>query len=264
MDTIFILKLLLSFLIGGSWVILSTVFADKFGSKIGGLITGLPSTVIFSLLFLAWTQSPHFAVQATTVSPISFGIGTLFVLSYIILVKKNIWTALIVSFLIWFILAIALVLINFNNYSLSLISYLISFIIFFISVEYILKIKSIKGKKIIFTSKNIFLRGFLSGFIIAIAVIMGKIGGPIFGGIFSGFPAVFTSTMLITYFSQGADFSIATMKSSALSIVSGVIYSIVVRFTYIPLGILYGTILAIAISLLNGVLVYKLIVVRLK
>lgn len=69
MNTLFLIKLALSFLIGGLWIIVATIVADKLGSKIGGLIGGLPSTIMFGLFFIGWTQGPAVAVQATTIAP---------------------------------------------------------------------------------------------------------------------------------------------------------------------------------------------------
>jgi hypothetical protein len=95
-------------------------------------------------------------------------------------------------------------------------------------------------------------------------VLLSKIGGPLLGGMFTMFPAMFASTILITYFSQGVEFSLATMKSAMLGAVSVVIYSLVVRFTYLPFGIFLGTLTAVAISFSGGYLVYKLVLTRLK
>lgn len=264
MDAVFLTKLFLAFAIGGIWVILSTVIADRYGSKIGGLLSGLPSTVAFSLLFLAWTQTSTFAIQATTVTPIAIGIENLFVLTYIFLVYRGVFVALVSSFFVWFLLAFGLVYIHFDNYPFSLLAYILSLGIFYIIVENILKIVSVKGKNIVFSPKTILLRGLLSGSIIAFSVLMGKVGGPMLGGIFAGFPAIFTSTMLVTYFSRGASFSAATMKSSVLSFISGVVYSVVVRYTYVPLGIVFGTIVAIGVSVSCGILMYRIIIARLR
>ncbi len=46
MDNIFILKLVLSFIVGSLWITMGTVLAEKYGTKIGGLIAGLPSTIL--------------------------------------------------------------------------------------------------------------------------------------------------------------------------------------------------------------------------
>ena len=50
MDYSFWLKFGLSFLVGGISVTLSRVAAERFAGKVGGLIGGLPSTTVVTLL----------------------------------------------------------------------------------------------------------------------------------------------------------------------------------------------------------------------
>jgi hypothetical protein len=54
-DASFWLKLILSFIVGSLWVTLTTLSAERFGSKVGGLIGVLPSTVVIALLFIGFT-----------------------------------------------------------------------------------------------------------------------------------------------------------------------------------------------------------------
>ncbi len=262
MDPIFIYKLTLSFLIGGSWVVIATVLADKFGSKIGGLISGLPSTVMFGLFFLAWTQNTEVAVKATTIIPIVGGINCLFLVSYMYLVKKSLSKALLSSLFLWSIFSYFLVRINFNNYVISLGGYVLLLVTSFYLAEKVLKIPSVKGRKIRYTPSLVIIRSLIGGVIVALAVYLGKIGGPILGGMFSMFPAMFISTMLITYFSHGALFSAGTMKSSMVSGISIVIYSLITRFVYLPLGLTYGTLISIIGAFLSGLVIYKLVITK--
>ena len=265
MDNVFLLKLLVSFVIGGVWVIAATVLADKFGSKVGGLVAGLPSTVMFGLFFLAWTQNNHAAVQATTIIPIIGGINCLFLVSYIFLIKtKKIWTSLLASLSLWGLLSFGLILLKFDNYFFSIVGYILSLILSYYLLEYVLRVQSLSGKKQKYTRSIILMRGLISGFIIAFSVYIGKVGGPILGGMFSMFPAMFISTILITYFSQGPLFSAATMKSSMLSGISIVIYSVLVRYTYTSMGILWGTLVSLVGSFLSGFVMYKFVVTKLK
>ena len=85
MIDIFILKLILSFIVGSIWITLATIIAEKFGTKLGGVIAGLPSTVVIALFFIGWTQTPLIASQSTSMVPIVMGIGALFVMIYMIL-----------------------------------------------------------------------------------------------------------------------------------------------------------------------------------
>ena len=118
-------------------------------------------------------------------------------------------------------------------------------------------ITSSKGKVIIYSPWIILIRGFISGFIIALSVIIAKIGGPILGGLFATFPAMFTSTFLITYFAHGASFSAAVAKSSLFALVSIAIFVLVARYAFVPFGIVWGSLIALAVSYLYAYLLYQ-------
>lgn len=264
MDITFLFKLLLSFIIGGAWVILATITADKYGPKVGGLISGLPSTGLFSLLFLGLTQGPQFATNAAFIVPAVVGIETLFIVIYIYLVKKSFWLALVSAFLVWFVLVFGLLVIKINNFSLSFALGILCLFLSYLTIEHILKTPTVKGKKINYTPKTILIRGLISGSVVAFSVFLGRVGGPMLGGMMSGFPATFLSTMIITYFTHGPEFSAATMKSANISVTSLIIHSITVRYTYIPLGIWLGTFVSILVSFTSGFLIYRFIILKLK
>ena len=262
MNNIFILKLVLSFLIGGAWVTVATHLADKHGTKIGGVVTGLPSTALIALFFIGWTQTPVVAVDATTIIPGIGAVNALFLVVYILLVRTNFFLALGSSFLVWSALSLFLVHMNFNNFLHSIIIYVfVAFLSFFL-IEKGIKIKSEPGSKLKSTLQTLFFRGLFSGAIIVLAVFIGKIGGPLLGGMFAMFPAMFTGTLLITYFSHGSLFSSAMMKVALLSASSVVLYAILVRYTYIPLGLLLGTLVSILVSFFYAFIIHAGLVKR--
>ncbi len=252
----------MSFLMGGMWVTVATHLADKYGSKIGGIITGLPSTALLSLFFIGWTQSPSISVEATTIIPIIGAVNALFLLVYISLVQKNFWLALGSSFLVWSGFSLTLVLLNFNDFLLSIIIYFVVVILSFFLIEKVLQVKSKRPGPVKNTLKTMIFRGLFSGTIVLIAVLVGKIGGPLFGGMFAMFPAMFTGTLLITYLSHGSPFSSAMMKVALLSASSVVLYAVLVRTTYIPLGLLWGTLLSILVSFSYAFILHAVLVKR--
>lgn len=248
MTDIFILKLALSFLMGGVWVTVATFLADRYGTKIGGVITGLPSTALLSLFFIGWTQSPSVSVAATTIIPAIGSVNAFFLVVYISLVRKNFWLALGTAFLVWSGLSLALVRVNFNDFFLSIFIYGVVVLLSFLLIEKGIKVKSEQGNKLRSTLRILIFRGLFSGAIIVLAVLMGKIGGPLLGGMFAMFPAMFTGTLLITYFTHGSLFSSAMMKVALLSATSVVLYAVSVRYTYLPLGLLLGTLVSVLVS----------------
>lgn len=257
MDSIFILKIVLSFIVGSLWITIGTVLAEKYGTKIGGLIAGLPSTILISLFFIAWTQSTRVAVDATTIVPIIGGINCLFIVTYIYLLRINFWVALGGALLVWSLFSFALVAIGFNSFIVSLISYVCLVAITHSMVERGLKIRSVAGRPMRYTPAIMIFRAVLSGLVIVFAVLITKIGGPIIGGMFVMFPAMFVGMIFMTYFSQGASFSAAVMKSSILGAISVVIYGIMVRFTYVPLGFIGGTTVSIIISFASSYVIHE-------
>src|SRR3990170_3753635 len=79
----FLLKLVLSFVVGGSWIAAVTVLAERHGTKVGGLIGGIPSTVIVTYFFIGWTQGPDQVLQATTIFPLAFSVNYVFFIVYV-------------------------------------------------------------------------------------------------------------------------------------------------------------------------------------
>jgi hypothetical protein len=244
----FILKLGLSFIAGSLWITMGTVLAERYGTKIGGLVAGLPSTILVSLFFIAWTQSLETAVAATTVVPVVGGINCLFIIAYIYLIRVNFWLAFAGALAVWFLLSLVLVIIQFDSFPFSLTAYVCMLLFSYWVAETRLKIKSESGKKMRYTLPIILFRGIFSGLVIALAVAMTKIGGPLIGGTFAMFPAMFIGTLFITHFAHGASFSAAVMKASILGAISVVVYGTSVRYTYIPLGLLPGTLVSLALS----------------
>ena len=263
MTDIFLFKLVLSFFVGGVWVAAATLIAEKLGTKIGGIIIGLPSTLLVSLFFIGWTQSPFAAVEATTIVPAIGAVNALFLVAYIALVRANFWLALAGAVLLWVGCSFSLVLLKFRNFPLSLVIYVVVVIISYLIIEKRIRVRSESARKTIHTFGTLLFRVLLSGVIIASAVFIGKMGGPLLGGMFAMFPAMFLGALLITYFSYGPMFSSAVMKTALLSAASVVFYGVLVRYTYIPFGLCLGTIASVLISFGTGWAIYKFVIVRL-
>ena len=262
MDILFFTKLAISFLVGGIWVTITTILAERYGSKIGGWIGGLPSTSLLALFFIGLTQSPAIASEATTVIPAAMGGFVLFILIYIWLVKsKKLFFSLATALVGWFLVLVLIIYFDLENYVLSLLIFLVLFLTSFLIIEKVFKIKSAPMIKVKHTTGQIIGRALFGGFIIGFAVLMAKISGPVFGGIFAAFPAMFISVMIITYHDHGAEFSRAMAKPFMISAsINVLIYTIAARYAYQYIDNLYlGTLLAILISLIGVYFTYMFI-----
>lgn len=236
---------------------MGTILAERYGTKIGGLVAGLPSTILVSLFFIAWTQSLETAAAATTVVPIVGGINCLFIIVYIYLIRINFWLAFAVALSVWFFSSLILVIIGFSSFPFSVFAYICMLAFSYWIAEHKLAVRSETGKRMQYTLPIILFRGVFSGLVIVLAVVMTKIGGPLIGGTFTMFPAMFIGTLFITYFTHGASFSAAVMKSSILGAISVVVYGASVRYTYVPLGLAAGTFVSLLISFCCSFLIHQ-------
>ena len=264
MDALFWYKLGLSFVVGGSWVAVTTCFAERYGSRIGGLIGGLPSTAVVSLFFIGFTQTPHVASEATTIIPVAQGVNGLFIIIFILLIRWGLSSALSGGLVIWFVMATVIVLLDIHHFWKSIAGWLFLLFGCYAFVEKGLKISS-RGKITLqLTSSQVIYRALFGGSVIVFAVFIGKLGGPVYGGIFATFPAMFLSTLFITHRTGGADFSKATAKSLMISgLINVPLYAVAVRTCYPLMGLALGTATALIFSFGTGYLSYFFIKVKL-
>lgn len=259
MADIFYLKLFLSFIIGAVAIVSATIIAEKSGPKIGALIVGFPINLVLGLFFIAWSQDLSSAVEATSIVPVIAGLNAIFLGIFSYFSRFSLKNSLLFSFLIWGIVSFTLIATKFNNLYAGFIIYFVLSLISYLFFKKVLKIKSTKGKAIKYSPTIIIFRALLSGSIIATAVYLGKAGGPILGGMGAMFPAAFTSTLVISYLSQGWKFTSAIAKNLILSQISIVMYSVAVRLFYQPLGLLFGTLSSILASLVVSYLIHQFV-----
>jgi len=264
MDASFWLKLILGFFVGSLWVTLTTLSAERFGSKVGGLIGGLPSTVVIALLFIGITQSPEVAAQATTIMPLAQGLNGLFVLIFMHFIPRGLRVGLLSALLLWFFQSTLLYLADIQYFWVSLLGWLILLVICYLLVEKRMKVPSQGKLAISYHPSQLIWRAFFGGGVIALAVFMGKVGGPLLGGIFGSFPAMFLSTLVITYKTSGAGFSRSVGKSLLISgLINVPLYEIMVRLLYPTVGLGLGTLVALLFSIGTGYLTFLFMKTRL-
>lgn len=250
MDLLFINRVLLSFFIAGGWIAVATLLAERLGSKLGGLITNLPSNILISLIFIALTQGTHFVKEAVPGIPIGMLIDTLFLLTFILLLKYSLWLSTVGSLLSWFILAVIAVKVNYSQLYHNIILYLLVTAVSFLFLEKIIKISSLPQSTKKYSGGQILMRAFFAGGVVAAVVILSKFFDPFVVGIFSAFPAVLLSTMVILAVNQSREFARATGKVLILSSTNIVAYGLGVYWSYPRHGIILGTFISFSLAVL--------------
>lgn len=260
LDQTFLIKLALSFLVGSIWVTSITVIAERFGSKIGGFIGGLPSTIVIALLFIGLSQSTQDASRAAMMIPLVMGVNGIFIMIYLTRVRKGLISALATALFFWFIANGFIVWVGFESLLFSTLGWLVLLGFSYYITEHVMQIASRGGIRVPYTLKQIMARGVVSGFIISLAVFVSRVAGPVIGGIFSTFPVIFMSTLFITYRTGGSEFSRAVAKTLMLSGMINVgVYAITAHFSYQHFDLFWGTLFTILVSVMAAFGSYHII-----
>jgi hypothetical protein len=246
---LFYLKLLLAFVIGSLTITLATVAAERLGSKIGGLIGGLPIMIAITLFFIGLAESPQIAAEATDVIPLVVAFNGVFLLVFALLSERGALIAIACGFICWVGLSSIVVLFSIRSFTLSLVANLLISVFCYVIMETRLGLKSSRRIELQYTSRQILSRGLFAGTMVAFAVFMNRLGGPLWGGVFAPFPTVFLATITILAVSKGPQFARMITKPLLVSgMINIVIYAIAVRFSYPAFGLALGTVVSLAIS----------------
>ena len=248
---------ILPFLLSAIVVIIIMYIAEKHGTKIGGILGTLPTTIVVALLFISLNRGVEFASKSAAIIPAELGINILFLLTFSILIHRSVLLAFAASITIWGILSSILLYVELENIYISLGIYIISLLITIILLEGIKKIPSTGNVVVKYTPKKIALRGILAGAVISTAVLLSNIGAAICG-IFTVFPVILLSTMLISVHEHGPDFAAGMAKSMTIGITSILCYVVATHFLYPIYGIVSGSLVAYSISFVFTMIIFRL------
>jgi len=252
-----LIEIVLPFILSALVVVVVTVIAEKYGTKTGGILGTLPTTIIIAFAFIALKQDVDFASNAVAVVPAEMGVNLVFLCVFAILAFRSTILALTGSFIVWIGLTLVLYFWNLQNIYISLIIFTVAMVSTFLILEKKYKIESIGKKAVHYTPSKIILRGVLTGVIISIAVMLSNFG-EVLSGIFTVFPAILTSTMLITIHEHGPKFSAGMAKSMILGCWSVMSYAAIIHFSYPAYGILWGSVIAYVAAVIVTIVILKL------
>jgi hypothetical protein len=234
----FVVRLLVSFVVGGVWITLTSVAAETFGSRIGGFLGGLPSTIVVALTAIGWTQGAERAYHATTALPLAFGVNCVFLLVYAALVHRGMALGLGGALGAWGALQAILVWRGVSHYGLALLGWAVMLVGAYVLMVRVLRVRPHERVAVRRGRWDIPARAVLSGGIIVLAVALSNVGGPVLGAVMAAFPAVYVSTLAITARSVSVAFSRSLVVPLMVSaVVNCVVFGTAYRYTVLDVGL---------------------------
>lgn len=247
-----------SFAVGGAFIAGCSLAAERFGTEVGGIIAGLPSTIAITLLFVALTDSPGQAVEETTFTPAALGLNCLFFAAYALGAARGRVAALAAALVTWLVLAVGAVLLVPRRLPAAVALLAIGLALALWLLRLTVPPGEGEGTPVGPGLPQVLARALFGGVVIALGVWLSRTGGAVVGGVAAVFPAAGVSTLAIVSWSRGPRFSVGLLQpmmvSGALSIM---VYAMVVRYAYPSLGVGAGTVAALIASGGSAYVLYR-------
>lgn len=256
-EKVFLLKLVLSFLVAGGYLVSIVAISERVSPKVGGIIAGVPSTILIGTAFITWTEGAHVAHDSLLLIPAMVVVSQIFVLVYLYFCEISRLLAISMAGLVWLAFAWPV------RYWLAGISFWTSF---GISIAgslafgwYFKRFKDGHKAEMLAGFKVQLVRFMAAGTVVALAVLFARVLDPFWAGTITAFPALFATSLYFLNESHGAKFTKAFAKQLPISIIGTTLFvvSLYVSLNRIP------TLLAFLVSI--GVsLLYATVLLRVK
>ena len=250
MITTRILQIALSFVVAGLWISSATLVGERLGSRLAGLVTNLPSTIVVAMLFVALTRGPAYAAVAAASVGIGMGLCILFLVAFILAVPHGLGFALGAAFGTWLLAAWLANLMPPPSLARGVLLFLLVNVLAMLALEYLLAIPSAPQRERPFSYLVLVCRALFAGGVVAGAVTAAQLAPPFLAGVLSCFPAMYSTSLVILARSQGASFARASGKVMVFSCSSIIIYAAAVAALFPRVGIWLGTLLGYALAAL--------------
>lgn len=254
MNTLLIIQILCSLVIGGSLVAFISLLAEKVDKKIAGALLAFPSTIALGYFFLGWFVGDDAVAKAVPSAFIPMSAALLFIASYTSVAQAvshignrfvQIILATTFSVGVWFAISFLVATNKFSNIWIGVCSYLTVLI----AAHFFLKKYSVvKPAPMKYSRKQIAFRATFVGTVIATVVFLGKTMGPVWGVVFAMFPAVSMSILILLHWYYGGKNLFPFVQSFPIGTITMVTYSLTVMLLFPKVGFVFGTVAAYIVA----------------
>ena len=252
------LAIILPAILAGIVAILVTLAIERFGGLVGGVLGTIPSTIIPAAAGVYHIDGKEGLLSSMSIVPLAMMVNGLFLSVWIILPKyvsdkkTPLLFTTIASLFTWALFAY--IALSIADYSVSIdispatLGVLGLVCLILVSIFFNIKTRpSPKGDNkvpILILS----IRGVAAAIAIGSALILAQIGQPLVAGLASAFPAIFLTSMVALWISQGVTVPQGAAAPMMLGGASVAVYALVVMWSIPGYGILLGSVIAWVLS----------------
>lgn len=232
---------------GGAFIGLCSAVAMRGNPVLAGVLTGMPSTALISLLVLALSVSPGAASEAATAAPAALGLNCVFFGLFGRFGRVGLVVGLAGGLMLWLVLATAW----WTAAPRDLVSSLAMLAVG--GAAGLFMVRGLSGGSVgprpLLGGLAMTARAVFGGLMVAATVLVSYWGGSFAGGLAAAFPAAAVATLAIVGWTSGLATANAMLRHIILANVLTIApYVLVVRSAYGTIGVWAGTLLGLAVS----------------
>lgn len=243
----FLLRLALSFVLGGLAVAVFTTLAETRGSRLGGLLLSFPVKVVIALAFIGLNEGAAFAAKAAFSVPAGLGVNVVFLAAAAFLVRRfPPWPALAGALAAWAVAALAVVLLPPTGAVSSLVLWAGPT---FLALFLLSRLPGLRhdrrpaaAAKARFGWAGLLSRAAGAGAVVAASVLLARVAGPVLGGLAAVFPSGWITSMVILTRHHGPDFTGATVRVMVWASAAPTVFGLVAGLAMARWGVLAGVV----------------------
>ena len=238
----------------GLVAILVTVAIEKFGGFIGGVLGTVPSTIVPAAAGVYALEGDKALTASMSVVPIGMLINGMFLGVWIILPKYisndtlKLPFTVISSLCTWAVLALFSLIIA-REVTDGIISEMMLGVIGLVLLAILAVMFNLKNRAAPKGENKVpimilSIRGIAAGLAIAVCLVLAKIGLPFVAGLASAFPAIFLTSMVALWISQGPQVPQGAAAPMMLGGASVSVYALLAMWSLPSFGIILGSVIA--------------------
>jgi uncharacterized membrane protein (GlpM family) len=259
----FLLRVALSFVLGGITVALFTSAAERMGSRVGGLLLSFPVKVTIAMVLIGLNEGVALASDAAKAIPLGLGINVVFLLATALFVHRlPAWPALLSALAVWLVAGVVAILLVPHEVAWSVGVFAATALVSLVVLRNAPAAQPKKRERDTFGFLGLLTRAAGAGTVVALAVVLARVGGPLLGGLASVFPSGWITSMVILTRHHGPAFTAATVRVMVAGSAAPVVFGLVVWLTYPTLGVAVGTLAAIGSALVVSLAVAGILRMR--
>ncbi len=236
-----------------------TVAIERWGGQLGGLIGTMPSTIVPASIGIAQQSTDAAAFEAAMyITPAGMFLNALFLYLWRALpprlpqgwsLRGRLAAMTAVSLACWLVAALVMVLVvgalrEQAAWTLPALGWGTTALIALVGVLACRKAPPAPGGRKPVSPTTLFARGALAAVAIGAAVFLATIGGPLAAGVAAVFPAIFLTTMVSLWISQGESVQVGAVGPMMLGSTSVAAFSVIAAAAIPALGTAPGVLVA--------------------